>query len=453
MIFQQLAAVLWSPPLFLLLFFVAAYFTIKLRTIQLRLLPFGLKEAFFHRGKAGEAGDISPFQALMTALSSTIGTGNIVGISSAVVFGGPGAIFWLWVAALLLMAVKYSEGLLAVKYRRYVNQKHYVGGPMYYIRYGLGKKNLAALYALSCVAATFGIGNMVQANAIGDAVRNLCGVPPMITGIAVSLLVGMILLGGIQRIGRVAGVVTPFMAGGYFLCCLVFLLLNLDKLPDAFITIVKSAFAGMEPIVGGFGGATLLTALRYGVSRGVFANEAGLGNSAIAAAAAKTDSPSKQGLVSMTGTFLDTLVVCTMTALVIVVSGLYLTAPTENFSGAALTANALNRTLPWGIGHYIVNISLILFAFTSIIGWSYYGEASCRYLWGNGAVNVYKVIFVLMAIGGSVIKSDSLWYLSDFMNGVMMIINLWALFLLRHDIIDETFRFSENYGKGRSLYR
>ena len=453
MIFERLAAVIWSPPLFLFLLAIACYLTLKLGCIQLRGLPRGLKEAFGHQEGAGEGGEISPFQSLMTSLASTIGTGNIAGIATAIVLGGPGAILWLWLAALLLMVVKYSEGLLAIKYRRVDDSGSYHGGPMYYIRYGAGKPLLAAMYAVCCLLATFSMGNMVQSNGIAIAARNLTGIPPLICGILVTVMVGAILIGGIRRIGRIAGVLTPFMAATYFLGCASVLVVHYAEIPAAFCLIVQSAFCGAEPVAGGFGGATVLAAIRFGVSRGVFANEAGLGNGAIAAAAARTDSCVKQGLVAMTGTFLTTLVVCTVTALAIVLSGVYLQMPPDELNGVSLTAAALSTALPGALGSYIVNGSLILFAFTSIIGSAYYGETCCRYLWGHEASIPFKICFSAAVLLGTIIRSDSLWYLSDLFNAMMMALNVYGIFLLRRVVIGETLAFNSSGGKGRSRDR
>ena len=432
--FQFLSELIWSPLLFGALIFLGAYFSVKLRFLQIRKLPQGLYEAFFHSSSIGGKGDISPFRALMTSLSATVGTGNIVGIAGALAIGGPGALFWLWVSAFLLMPVKYAEGFLAVKFRKRNRGGEYCGGPMYYIEHGLGKKSLAVIYAFCGLLASFGIGNMVQSNSMVLGAEQLLSVPPKMTAIITMILAGRILFGGIQRVGKWAGILTPFMALSYLLLGVLFLFRNYQEIIPALREILWGAVGGgAEPFVGGICGTAFISAMRAGISRGIFANEAGLGNGAIAAAAAKTNSPSSQGLVSMSGTFIDTLVFCSVTGLVLVISGSW---SNQSLNAVAMTTAAFSYGFPH-IGSIIVNSSLLVFAFTTIIGWSYYGERFCEYLFGEGKVKYYKLIFTAMIFIGTIIKSDSIWYLSDFLNGIMMIPNLIAIFFLRKLIIKE----------------
>ncbi len=433
-LFQFLSEFIWSPPLFGILLFLGAYLTLKLRFLQIRKLPKGLYEAFFHTVENGEAGNISPFRALMTSLSATVGTGNIVGIAGALSIGGPGALFWLWVSALLLMPVKYAEGFLAVKFRLRNEHGEYCGGPMFYIEQGIGSRFLAIIYAFCGLLASFGIGNMVQANSMVLGAEQLFSVPPLVTAFITMLLAGRILFGGIKKIGKWAGILTPIMAISYLTLGILFLLRNHQAILPALHAIISGAWGGGPvPFVGGICGTALINAMRAGVSRGIFANEAGLGNAAIAAAAAKTKSAPTQGLVSMTGTFIDTLIFCSVTGLVLVISGCW---QEQNLNPVAMTTAAFSYGFPY-VGSIIVNTSLLIFAFTTIIGWSYYGERFCGYLFGEDKVKYYKAIFTVMILVGTIIKSDSVWYLSDFLNGMMMIPNLIAIFFLRKLIIKE----------------
>lgn len=408
----------------------------RLHFLQIFYLPRGLKEAFFP-AKSG-AGEISPFQALMTALSATVGTGNIVGVAGAIIFGGPGAIFWLWIASFLMMTVKYSEALLAVKFRKKGKSGAYYGGPMYYMKYGLNKPGLALVYAFIGFVASFGVGNMVQSNSLAAAATNLWQMPPFITGLLTSIAAGMILLGGIKKIARFSGTMVPFMAGFFTLAGMICLMIQWRELPAAFILIFQSAMQGADPVVGGFAGATIGAAMRFGISRGIFTNEAGLGNASIADAAAKSKSAADQGLVSMIGTFIDSLVMCTITALVIIVSGLWQDVSPMNFNGATLTANAFSLYLGDWVGNFVVNVGLILFAFATIIGWAFYGQRFAAYLWGERAVPLYNIAAVIVAFLGAVITSESVWFLADCLNGFMIFPNLLAVFLLRNVIITET---------------
>lgn len=370
-------------------------------------------------------GDISPFQALMTALSATIGTGNIAGVATAIFLGGPGAIFWMWVTALFGMATKYGEAVLAVKYREVDSRGKRQGGPMYYIKNGLGDnwKWLGFLFALFGTVAAFGIGNMVQSNSVADALESNFHIDPMITGIVLAVLVGLVIIGGVTRIGEVAGKLVPIMAIAYIVGSLVVIFANFDQIGNAFGLIFSSAFSGTAA-TGGFAGAAVWAAIRFGVARGVFSNEAGLGSAPIAHAAAQTDDPVRQGMIAMLGTFIDTIIVCTMTALVIILTGAW----TSGETGASLSTLAYGQGLAGA--NYIVTIGLVVFAFTTLIGWSYYGERCAEYIFGTAIIVPYRIVWVVAVMTGALIKLNFVWLLADVMNGFMAIPNLIALALL-----------------------
>jgi AGCS family alanine or glycine:cation symporter len=375
---------------------------------------------------AGEQGDIAPFDALMTALAATVGTGNIAGVATAIHLGGPGAIFWMWMTALLGMATKYGEAVLAVRFREVDERGDHVGGPMYYIKNGLGDRWAWLALAFACfgTVAAFGIGNTVQANSVADALEASFRVPPWLSGLLMAVLVYAVLIGGIRRIGEVARRLVPFMALTYVGGSLVILAIHVDALPAAFATIVGHAFSG-SAAAGGFAGAGVMAAVRFGVARGIFSNEAGLGTAPIAHAAAKTRDPVRQGVVAMLGTFIDTLVICSMTALVIIVTGAWTTGET----GAPLSGIAFRTGLP-GPGDWLVSFGLILFAFTTLIGWSYYGERCAEYLFGVRVIPVYRVMWVLAIPLGAMANLGLLWLVADVLNGLMAIPNLIALLLL-----------------------
>ncbi|MDO5058289.1 MAG: sodium:alanine symporter family protein, partial [Lautropia sp.] len=361
--FDKLGGYVWGVPLLTLLVGTGIYLTLRLMFLQVTLLPMALKQAFWPaKDKTDDhEGDISHFGALMTALSATIGTGNIAGVATAVVLGGPGAVFWMWVTAFFGMATKYAEGVLAVKYRVVNDKGEMSGGPMYYIERGLNMKWLAVLFALFGTLASFGIGSSVQSNSVAQAINTSFGVNPWITGVILTVFTGIVILGGIRSISKAASFIVPFMAIIYVLGGLTIILLHLDQVGPAIETIFRSAL-GLDAVTGGAVGA----AIRYGVARGVFSNESGMGSAPIAAAAAKTDHPARQALVSMTGTFLDTLVVCSITGIVLVIGGMYATegGPT----GAALTTETFNKLLP-GPGGWLVTFGLIFFAYSTILGW------------------------------------------------------------------------------------
>ncbi len=417
---------LWGPWMLAALALVGAFLTVGLRFIPWRKLP----QAFpLVIQPARGAGDISPFQALMTALAATVGTGNIAGVATAIHFGGPGALFYMWVIALVGMATKYSETVCAIRYREVDELGNHVGGPMYYIKNGVGARFprtaavLAPAFAIFTALAGFGIGNGAQANSVAHALNDSFAIPAAATGLVLMIVVGLVLIGGIRRIAEVASAIVPTMIVLYMGAGLIILAINHAAIPDAIALIFRSAFtpAAAE---GGFAGATVLLAIRWGFARGIFSNEAGLGSAAIAHAAAKTDDPIQQGLVSILGTFIDTLVVCTVTGLVIVTSGAW----TSGANGAALTSAAFAQTLPFG--GTVVAVSLALFAFTTLLGWSYYGERAVEFLCGVKAILPYRIVWVLAVPIGAITSLDFIWLLADVMNAMMAIPNLIALVLL-----------------------
>ena len=428
----------WGLPLIILLLGTGIYYTFLLRGLQFRKLGHSLYIAFIKRkedGNSGE-GDISHFQALMTALAGTVGTGNIAGVAGAISVGGPGALFWMWMTGFFGMATKYSEAVLAVKYRKVDEYGNMIGGPMYYLQEGLNSKFLGVLFAIFAVIASFGIGNTVQVSEVASAMKTSFNVDQRITGIILLILTGSVILGGIQRIGRFTSAIVPTMIIFYVISSLVIIFMHYDKIIPAFALIFKSAFVPQAAIGGTFG-ALLSKTVQKGVSRGIFSNESGLGSSPIAAAAAKTNDPVSQALVSMTQTFIDTIVVCTMTGLIIVMSG-----ATEG-TGAVLTEKAFSILLPGDIGGIIVTISLIFFAYSTILGWAYYGEKALEYLAGEKSIMVYRVIFTL-AIYMGIVFSKGAWVFSDIANGLMALPNLIGLLFLAKVVKSETNRFLNN---------
>jgi AGCS family alanine or glycine:cation symporter len=416
----------WGPVMLILILGTGLYLTLGLRFLPVRLIPEGFKLIWKGRKEDREEGEISPFNALMTSLSATIGTGNIAGVATAIFLGGPGAMFWMWMAAFLGMATKYAEAVLAVRYREKDEDGNHVGGPMFYIKNGLGEKWkwLGFLFALFASFAGFGIGNTIQANSVSDVMESSFGIPELYTGIALAVLVGLVLIGGIKRIAHVAGAIVPFMAISYFLSGLLILAINVTAIPDAVVLIIKSAFTPTAAM-GGFAGASVMAALQFGVARGIFSNEAGLGSAPIAHAAAKTDSPVRQGLVAMMGTFIDTIVICSITGLTIIVSGAY----TSGESGAALSMLAFSKALPF-FGEYVVTLGLIIFAFTTLVGWSFYGEKSVYFLFGHRAIIPFRLLWVLVIPIGSVMDLKFIWLMADTLNALMAVPNLIAIVLL-----------------------
>ncbi|MFH0261289.1 alanine/glycine:cation symporter family protein [Vibrio barjaei] len=430
---QAIDSFVWGPPLLILLVGTGVYFTFKLGLLQFRHLPTALK-LVFSKDKSSN-GDVSSFAALCTALSATIGTGNIVGVATAIKLGGPGALFWMWLAALFGMATKYAECLLAVKYRKVDDKGQMLGGPMYYLRDGVGSKFLATMFAVFALGvACFGIGTFPQVNAILDASHISFGISREISASVLTLLVAFVTLGGIKSIAKVAGKVVPTMAVFYVLACLSVIIMNADQLGAAIQLVVVSAFTSTAA-TGGFVGASIMLAIQSGIARGVFSNESGLGSAPMAAAAAKTDSCVRQGLISMTGTFIDTIIICTMTGLALILTGAW----QSDFAGAAMTTHAFAVGLNSDtLGPLLVSIGLIFFAFTTILGWNYYGERCVVFLMGTKAVLPYKIIFVGLVASGAFLHLDMIWIIADIVNGLMAVPNLIGLVLLRNVVIEET---------------
>lgn len=430
----------WGFPLLALLVGLGIYLTVALRGLQFRYLGYALKVVFGKKFRDKGDGDISHFESLMTALAATIGIGNIAGVATAITIGGMGAIFWMWVTAFIGMAIKYGEAILAVKYRTLDDKGEMCGGPMYFIESGLGWKWLAVIFAIFGAIGAFAGGNMLQANSVADVALAVFGIEPLWSGVIMALICGMTLLGGIKSIGRVASILVPFMALLYIGGALIILAANVTAIPAAFGAIFSSAFYG-QAAFGGFLGSTLILALQVGVSRGVMTSEAGLGTASIAAAAAKTDLPGRQALVSMTGGFLATIVMCSVTALVLGVTGVFgIEFPDGRLvTGASLTAAAFQSVFTYG--HVIVAIGLVLFAFTTILGWSYYGEKCVEYLIGVRFVPLYRILFTLFVVLGAVLELDIVWKISDICNGLMALPNLIGIAALSGVIIKETRSF------------
>ena len=382
------------------------------------------RQLFKGREGSGE-GEITPFNALMTSLSSTIGMGNIAGVATAIGMGGPGALFWMWCAAFVGMATKYAEAVLAVNYRETDQFGRKVGGPMYYIKNGLGKnwKWLGMAFALFGSLAGFGLANTVQSNAVSQVLETNFNVPTAVSGLAMAVLVGVVLLGGIKRIATVAGKLVPFMALLYITATLIILVTHAGEIPAAIVLVVDSAFNGAAAS-GGFAGATIMLALRMGIARGIFSNEAGLGSAPIAHAAAETNSPVRQGTIAMLGTFIDTLIICTMTGLVLIVTGVW----NGESQGAAMTLAAFTDALPFG--DLVLSLCVVLFAFTTMLGWSYYGERCAEFLLGPKVITPFRVLWVIGIFVGTQMSLDLVWKMTDALNGLMAIPNLIALILL-----------------------
>ena len=447
--------IVWGPVMLVLLVGTGIWLTLILRGLQFGMLFYALKQAFRPHPKKDDGsdheGDVSHFGALMTALSATIGTGNIAGVATAVVTGGPGAVFWMWITAIFGMATKYGEGVLAVKYRVTNSKGEMSGGPMYYIENGLGKKWkwLALLFAFFGVMASFGIGSTVQANSVAQAVHSSFGIDTWITGVVLTLITAFVVLGGIQSISRVSSVVVPFMAVLYIVGGLVVVAMHFDLLLPALKVIMQDAFTG-QAVAGGVVG----TVIRYGVARGVFSNEAGMGSAPIAAAAAKTDHPVRQALVSMTGTFLDTIIVCSITGIVLVMGILQSNGgafAVPDLEGAALTTATFDAMLS-GYGGWVVTIGLIFFAYSTTLGWCYYGEKCATYVFGDKSVPIYRVIYVATVMLGTVLSMDMVWAAADTFNGLMAVPNLIALLLLSRVIVQETRDFKAKRASGELDY-
>ena len=437
---EVLAAVqafVWGPPLILLLVGTGVYLTLLLRGLQFRRLKHSLWLALVKRREEGAEGDISHFQALMTALAATVGTGNIVGVATAIAAGGPGALFWMWMTGLVGMATKYSEAVLGVRFRETDERGEKSGGPMYYlergVRHGALGRILAFMFALFASVAAFGIGNGVQSQAVADALNHSFSLPHWLTGLVVASCVAAVILGGIKSIGRFTGVFVPMMIVLYMGSAGLIILLNLQGVPEAFRLVFTGAFQPMA-VGGGAIGYTVAQAVRFGVARGVFSNESGLGTGGIAAAAAQTEEPVRQAMVSMTQTFIDTIVVCSFTGIAILSTGVW----SSGVDGANLTQLAFSTGLPGDSGGMIVAVCLSFFAFSTMLGWSYYGERNLEYLIGVKAIVPYRLAFVLVIAVAAVAKLDVVWLLSDIMNALMAFPNLVGLLLLSGIVWRET---------------
>lgn len=435
-IVNAVSAQVWGPPMLVLLVGTGLYLTFLLKGVQFRAIFHSLYLAFVKRKEEGAEGDISHFQALMTALAATVGTGNIAGVATAIASGGPGALFWMWMTGLVGMATKFSEALLAVKYRETDAGGRMRGGPMYYIANGLGWKWLGAVFAVFASIAAFGIGNMTQSNSVAAVLESTFNVPTWITGLILMIATALVIIGGIKSIGRVTSVIVPAMIVLYMAAGIAAILINIDTLPAIIELVFTQAFTPTAA-AGGFAGAMVREAVRFGVARGVFSNESGLGSAGIAAAAAQTRDPVTQALVSMTQTFIDTLIVCSITGFVIIGSGMW----TSGETGAALTAAAFSKGLSGEFGAYIVALGLVLFAYSTVLGWSYYGEKSIVYLFGDKVAMPYRVVFCLFVGIGAVAQLDLVWAISDVMNGLMAVPNLIGLIFLSGVVAAETRRY------------
>ncbi|MDD2159406.1 MULTISPECIES: alanine/glycine:cation symporter family protein [Pseudomonas] len=432
---NQLNGVVWGPPMLVLILGTGLFLMLRLKFMPLSKIGAGFKLMWQGRKKGDEeSGEISPFQALMTCLAATVGTGNIAGVATAIFLGGPGALFWMWCTALVGMATKYCEVVLAVHYREKDKRGEHVGGPMYAIKNGLGKKWLwlGTAFAIFGGFAGFGIGNMVQVNSMAAALQTTFNVPLWATGLVTMVFVGLVILGGIKRIGKVAATLVPFMCVAYIIAAFVVLVVNASEIPAAFEMIFTYAFSPAAA-TGGFAGAAVMAAIRFGVARGIFSNEAGLGTAGIAQAAGTTNSPVRSGMIGMLGTFIDTIIICSMTGLAIITSGVW----TSGESGAALSAAAFESAMP-GVGGYILTIALVVFAFTTILGWSYFGEKCWEYMVGTKSIMPFRILWVLAVPFGAIAQLDFAWLVADTLNGLMAIPNLLSLILLSPIVVKLT---------------
>ncbi len=444
-ILNEIDAFVWGPPLLVLLVGTGILLTFRLKLLQVFKLPQALGLIF--SAKNDGSGDVNSFKALCTALAATVGTGNIVGVATAIKAGGPGALFWMWMAAFFGMATKYSECLLAVKYRTVDANGNISGGPMYYIENGLGKKYkpLAVMFAIfGVLCAYFGIGTFAQVNSIVEITQISAGIPVVYTGIALTVVVAAVTIGGLKSIATVAAKVVPAMALLYFLTTVGIMIVFADQVPDAIATVLNSAFTPTAA-QGGFLGATVMLAMRSGVARGVFSNESGLGSAPIVAAAAKTKWAAEQGLISMTGTFIDTIIICTLTGLSLVVSGVWC----GPLNGAAMTESAFTMAFP-AFGSILLLVGLVLFAFTTILGWNYYGERCVEYLMGVKAILPYRIIFICLIACGPFLKLEEIWVLADIVNGLMAIPNLIALIALSGVVVAETKAYQKHLAEEKN---
>lgn len=433
-VISEVDSLLWGWPLLILLLGTHVFLTIRLKFIQ-RYIGKAIKLSVTK--DEDSSGDVTQFGALATALASTIGTGNIVGVATAISLGGPGAVFWTWITGILGIATKYSEALLAVKYRIKTEDGAMAGGPMYVLEHGLKKKWLGVLFAIFTAVAAIGTGCMVQSNSIAGMANDVFNIPTWITGLVLAILTAIVILGGIKNIAKVANILIPFMALFYIGGCLIILIMNYKTVPASIAIIFKYAFT-KQAAVGGFAGSSLMVAMRYGVSRGLFSNESGLGSAPIVSAAAQTKNPVRQALVSSSGTFWDTVIVCAITGIVLTNTGVW----SRGLEGGQLTKVAFD-TIP-EVGTIFLTIALTTFVFSTILGWSYYGEKAVEYLVGKKGVIIYRTLWVIMVFGGAVFSLQFVWDLSDLANGLMAIPNLISLIALNGVIISETEKYLWN---------
>ena len=432
--------VVWGPPMLVLILGTGLFLQVRLKVMPIFRIGTGFALIWKSRKtESGAKGEITPFAALMTALAATVGTGNIVGVATALAVGGPGALFWMWMTALVGMATKYAEVVLAVHYRETDDKGEQIGGPMFAIKNGLGQnwRWLGTVFAVFGGLAGFGIGNMVQANGIADVMQSSFGVNPWISGAVMMVMTGLVLLGGVKRIGAVAEKLVPFMCIVYVVVSFIIFGIYVDRIPDAFALVFSHAFSPAAA-AGGFSGATIMLAMRQGVARGIFSNEAGLGTAGIAQAAGMTKSSVESGLIGMMGTFIDTIIVCTMTGMVLLVTGAW----NSGVNGASLTSSAFETALP-GFGQYVLAISLVLFAYTTILGWAYYGEKCWEYLLGTSIEKIYRVFWTLFVMVGAVMQLNFVWLVADTLNALMALPNLVSLLLLSPVVVKLTKTYFE----------
>ncbi|MBT4087315.1 MAG: sodium:alanine symporter family protein [Deltaproteobacteria bacterium] len=430
-ILDKIDGFVWGVPMLVLLVGTGIFISLFLRFVQFRHFSYAWKLISGKFDNPEDAGEVTHFQALSTALSATIGTGNIAGVGTAIALGGPGAIFWMWITAIFGMGLKYAECLLSLNFRQINEDGTAGGGPMYYLEHGLKQKWLGITFAVFAAIAAFGIGNMVQANSVAEPLLDTFGIPKLVTGIVIAVLCFAVIVGGVKRIGAFAAKIVPFMAAFYVLGALILIFTNLSGVPAAFAAIFEGAFSGTAA-TGGFIGAGVAQAIRFGVARGVFSNEAGLGSAPIAHGAAKTEEPVREGLVAMLGPFIDTLVICTMTGLAIIITGAFALKGADGsaLTGSILTKTAFENGIPFAGGGYIVTIGIVFFAFSTVIGWSYYGDRCIDYLFGQKAVLPYRIIYCLIVPVGATIKLSLVWLISDIFNALMAIPNLIGLIFL-----------------------
>lgn len=444
-ILDKIDGLVWGVPMLVLLVGTGIFISLFLKFVQFRHFLYAWKLISGKFDDPEDEGEVTHFQALSTALSATIGTGNIAGVGTAVALGGPGAIFWMWITAIFGMGLKYAECLLSLNFRQVKEDGTTGGGPMYYLEYGLKQKWLGITFAVFAAIAAFGIGNMVQANSVAEPLLETFGIPKIVTGIVIAVLCFAVIVGGVKRIGAFAAKIVPIMAFFYVLGALILIVTNIAEVPAAFAAIFEGAFSGTAA-TGGFIGAGVAQAIRFGVARGVFSNEAGLGSAPIAHGAAQTSEPVREGLVAMLGPFIDTLVICTMTGLAIILTGAF---TLKDSAGSALTGSVLTKTafengIPFAGGGYIVTIGIIFFAFSTVIGWSYYGDRCIDYLFGQKAVLPYRIIYCLIVPVGATVKLSIVWLISDIFNALMAIPNLIGLLLLSPIVLKLTREYFSN---------